>query len=460
MRLLAFAVSLCFLAVLSCATGRNPRTAGPSAASAPDLYGKVREYVASGDTEAAIEAFRAVVKAHPSDTETKIQFAHYLIASPTPGHLDEARALLADVLARFPGKPEAVYNLGLLEGATGNVGKEQGILEKLVADHPEEAAADATLGEIYLSKQDDKRAKAAFAAGLRHDPDNLAALMGEGDVYLDEGTNDAAIADFNRVIAEQPDFSFAYADRAHVEVRMDDLSSADRDLSTAIRLNPSYYWNYIDLGKLRLMFENDPDLALGDFSSAIKVDPGNFLGYVYRGGIYDDENKTKAAERDYRSILTLRPDYYFIYRPYATLLYMDKRWTEAAAYFQKASAADPTDHGPQFLALMCLQKAGEPDKAAAYLNSILPSLPRRSLFWDLARLYLDPSYETGFLLRLQQERSPDVQTRFLFYLAGYYELHGEVDLAQKYFFQVEGHHIEGMYEYRLNEWELSQYIKS
>ncbi len=448
------AAVLCFWCVVAIGCTTTESAKKPVTATKPDLYAEVAKWVAAGETEKAIVGFKELIAARPDDLRAQVEFARFLVTS---GRYEEASTVLASVLARSPEMVDAQYTLAMLEGATGNSEKEQAILEGIVAKHPENASANASLGQIYLAQQQVDRATASFQSSLRSDPNNVDALMGYGEILLQEGKGKEALAEFDRVIRREPSFSFAYAGRAQAKAELDDVKGAEEDLTKAISLNPGYYWHYIDRGKLRLILENDRSGALADFTKAIEIDPKNFLGYVYRAGLFDDEHKDDEALRDYRTLLSLRPDYYFAYRPYAILLFMKRDWDLAREYFVKAYIADPNDHGPQLLAAICLLEEGKKKEATQFLNLILPSIPRTSLFFDLARLLLDPSTAFSFVSMVQQEKNPAVQTRFLFYLACYYELQGRKDLAEKYFLQVQGHHFAGMYEYRLNEWELSKY---
>ncbi len=458
MRFAAAVLSLWTLVAIGCATTEiAKKPSAPPPAAKPDLYTEVARWVASGETDKAIAGFKELLADHPNDLKVRVEYARFLVAS---GRYSEARPVLAEVLARSPEMVDAQYTLAILEGESGNDAKEQAILEGIVAKHPENAGANATLGQIYLSEQQVARAKASFQSSLRSDPENVSALMGYGEVLLQEGAAKQALAQFDRVIHLQPGFSFAYSDRAQAEAELDDAKGAERDLTKAIELNPHYYWHYIDRGKLRLTMENDRGGALEDFTKAIEIDPKNFLGYVYRAGLFDAEHKINQALQDYRTLLSLRPDYYFVYRPYAILLYMKKDWSLANEYFVKAYLADPNDHGLQILAALCLLKEGKKQEAHQFLNSVLPSIPRTSLFFDLDRLFLDPGTEFSFVSEVQQEKNPVIQTRLLFYLACYYELQGNKNLAEKYFLDVESHHFVGMYEYQLNQWELSQFMET
>jgi len=87
---------------------------------------------------------------------------------------------------------------------------------------------------------------------------------------------------------------------------------------------------------------------------------------------------------------------------------------------------------------------------------MIAEVPHSSLFYGLARMYLDPAYDVYFINSLKQEKNPDVRTRMLFYLASFYELQGKNRLAEQYFVDVDSHPVEGMYEYRVNKWELEK----
>jgi tetratricopeptide (TPR) repeat protein len=264
---------------------------------------------------------------------------------------------------------------------------------------------------------------------------------------------------FDQAVKLQPGLSFAYGDRAEARLQTEDYHGAEADLTKAIQLAPGYYWHYIDRGRLRLQYGNNKKGALEDFKTAVKLNPSYFLGYVYLAGLYDDEKDYTDAGQYYKKLLELRPDYYFVYRPYAVILYMEKKWNLAREYFEKAHKAEPSDYGSQMFVVLTYMKEKNNLEATSYLKQMIAELPRDGLFYSLAKMYLDPSYDVYFINRMKEEKNPDVRTRMLFYLACFYELRGKAELAQQYFLDVESHPIEGMWEYPVNKWELENYRK-
>lgn len=427
----------------------------PKANAAPALK-QAADYLAAGDTANAIRVFQQLVQADPSNYGQQNQFARLLISA---GKLEEARTVLDPILAKHPENVDALYNMALLEDSRGNTKAERVYLEKIITKDPANANANASIGQLYLADNELEKASKAFEASLKSSPDNLTALIGEGNVLLQQNHPKKAETMFDRVIKLQPDFSFAYSDRAQAREANGDYSGAEADLTKAIKLNPGYYWHYIDRGKLRLQFENNRKGALADFTEAVKLDPNYFLGYVYLAGMADDAHNYGEAAKYYKKLLELRPDYYFVYRPYAILLYMQQKWDQARTYFEKAYRKDPTDHGLQMLVVLTYLQEKDNVDATAYLKRMLAELPSSSLFYGLAKMYLDPSYDVYYLNTLKQERNPDVRTRMLFYVACFYALHGKTTLAVQYFLDVNDHNVEGMYEYRINKWELEKYRK-
>lgn len=442
-------------ATLASSKGSDPAAAGSSSATASPSFAKAAQELQAGQIDAAINTFNALVEEHPNNIESQVQFARLLL---TAGRLAEAGTVLDRVIAHAPNDPGARYALALLAGAKGDTAKEQKLLEELVAGDPKSAEANATLGQIYLGQNETAKAQTAFRDSLAADPSNVTALLGEGEILLNVDQNPKlALARFNRAVEVQPTLSFGYADRAEAEAALDDIPAAEKDYTKAISLDPTYYWHYIDRGRFRLVSENNSVGALQDFSKAISLKPDYFLGYVYRAGLYEHLGDTNRALADYEKLLALRPDYYFAYRPYAILLYTKKDWKLSAEYFLKAAKADPRDFGLQFLPVITYMKEGQTSTATAYLTRLVSELPQGSMFYRLARLYLQPGSDAEFISYLQSIPNPDTRYRLLFYLACFYELHGKTDLAQRYFLDVQSHPVEGMYEYKLNEAELKDF---
>jgi tetratricopeptide (TPR) repeat protein len=234
-----------------------------------------------------------------------------------------------------------------------------------------------------------------------------------------------------------------------------DYQRADSDLGKAIDLDPGYYWHYIDRGRVRLLGLRDPEAAMEDFSKAVQIDPEYFYAYVYRGGIYDQADERTEAIADYLKVLDAKPDYFYIYAPLGVLFYMEARWDDAERYLRKAYEYDEQEHFYAYLIALAMLRDGDEAGARRYVERA--AFPRESLYYRLARLFLDPGSEGFVTGEVSREETVDLKMKALYVLAVYYQHTGRAVIAQRYFLEVEEKAFSGGFEQRLSTWELGRY---
>ena len=419
-----------------------------------DLYAGIREAMEAGNAELAITEFEYVSAQLPDDIGTKILFAGLLVAA---GKTVEGRMRLVEILEEQPGNIDALYNLSLVEGMEGHYEEQLGLLEKIIAENPEDPRLYAEMGGIYLSNDQVNRAREAFESSLFFDPENEAALLGYGRVMLRIGKPEESIIYFDKVIEQNPDSSFAYMDRSRAKVEITDYFGAERDLTSSIELGSDFYWNYIDRGRIRLLVLDNVSGALEDFDKAVEMDGDFFYAYIYRAGILDRLDRRQEAIEDYLKILESRHDYYYVYAPLAALLYMEERWKEARRYFRKAYDFEKIEYGYPLMVALAYKKEGLENESDRYLRSVVASIPRDTLAYQMTRLFLEPGYDAYMTGSLSRETDLLMKYKMLFYLGSYYLLNGNVTLAQKYLLEVEDQAGQDLFERRLAMWELERF---
>ncbi len=424
----------------------------PEEAVKEDVYEKIGMYVSLGDPEKAIEAFEEAYEQAPDSPEALLLYARLLMAA---GKIGDARETLSGILSADPGNLEAMYSLALIEGAAGREDEELRLLQEVVSVSPEHADANAAIGEIHLAHQRTERAKEAFLRSLQTDPKNLVALIGYGTVLMREKKAKEAESEFSKAIETAPEYPFAYVDRSKARIMNGDSVGALEDLTAAIKLDPSYYWNYIDRGKLYLMGIGDMKGALADFNTAIELDPGYFLAYAYRGRILDSMDRREEAIADYRAVLRLNPGYGPVREPLAVLLFAAGEWDEARLLFEELYGAEPEAYWYPLLVSLCHKRAGAESSSKRYLEKKISLLPRDSLYYHMARLYMEPGYDAFVVRAIDSEKDRVLKTQMLYYLGMHYLLQGKTALARRYFMQVGDERIPGLTESRLAAYELA-----
>jgi len=257
----------------------------------------------------------------------------------------------------------------------------------------------------------------------------------------------------SRAIENQPAYPFAYVDRSRARIAEQKLEGAEQDLSRAIELQPEYPWNYFDRGRVRVEL-GELEEARSDFSTAIEMMPEMFMSYIERGRVHDSLGNPRKAYQDYKKALELRPEYHPGYAPYGMYAFMQQDWDTATEMFRKAYENKQRRHSYALLSALSLKKAGREEEARSYIERILPEIPRDTLYYDMARYYVQPHGDSALLRKVERSEDRIVKAQLLFHLGALYEIEGEQRLAQTMFVEVQDQGGPAIIERRLAEWKL------
>jgi tetratricopeptide (TPR) repeat protein len=453
--LFVLAAGLSFIA-FGCA-GQSGQVPSGGAAEKPlpedeAVYAGVAYALSMEDPASAISALEEARKRDPDSLETKQLLVDVLLIAQM---FDEARALLNEILEKEPANQNALYSLALIESAKGNTPEQKKILTRILEVNPQNDRAQAALGEIFLREKKFAEAEKLFDQSLSANPVNIVALIGKGNTQLRQGKAGDAAKTLTQAIELEPDYPFTYTDRSKALAEAGNIAEAEADITKAIDLFPDFAWNYYDRGKLRANSGNTA-AALEDLNKAIEMDPDIKLAYLYRARILDGMNNIDSAYADYKKAQSLNPKYSYINLPLAILEYKKESWNQAAESFIKTANAEKDDPAYHLLVSLCYKNMGNEKKAADYMGKILGSLPRDSLFYHMARFYMQPSSDIFIIQQISAEKDKTLRARMLFYLAAQYKLQNRVPSAMTYFLEASGESARGYIENRLAEWELKK----
>ncbi len=419
----------------------------------PEVYEAISLSVQAGDPVAAISAYQEAEIADPDDPMTQVLLANlFLIA----GESEHAAAILEEVLDSDTENTEAMYLLSLIRGASDDTTRQRGLLDRILELDPGHTRARAALGELLLQGRSFRAAAAAFEQVIEDDPDNLVARVGLGNVYLRQRRYADAEEQLTAAIEIDPDNSFGYSDRARARALQYYLNAADSDLTVAIELDPDHYWHYIDRGRVRMESRRFP-AAVADFTAAISLDDELFLGYVLRAQANDALERIEDALVDYREALRRRPDYAPAFAPLGVILYMLEEYDSAADYLRRAFEREPRRYDLALLSALSLKSADRNREAVGFLNGIINTVPRDSLYYEMMRYYVQAAGESLVITRLRDSTDRTLRARMYFYLGARLELLGRVQTAQASFLEAEEKLQPGFIEQRLAAWRLRTY---
>ena len=368
--------------------------------------------------------------------------------------LDKAESILSEVLRKDGSNITALYYTSLIYNSRGDSENEKKVLQRIIildADNPD---VNVALGRIYMEEKNYSRAESLFKKVIS--PNNYIeeAVLGHAMVLLIQGKNDEALAQFNTVIENNPNNMIAYAQRARIKATRDDYRGAERDLDEAIRIDSDYMWNYFDRGRARL-YNGRFGSAAEDFTKVLSYDDSIFMAYIHRAQANEGMGRDNLALADYKKALEIREDYRRGFVPYALQLYRAGQWTEAAIYFINAYNIDAS---PEYLLLgaVSLIHANEKEMARKLITDNMNKIPRDNLFHHIARMYIDPPYETMVLNRLRDETDSFDAMQGMFYIAIYYDTIGKNVLSERYYIDIINSDFPESLEHKVANWKLQK----
>jgi tetratricopeptide (TPR) repeat protein len=196
--------------------------------------------------------------------------------------------------------------------------------------------------------------------------------------------------------------------------------------------------------------------ALEEFNRAINLEPDSFLAYVYSAGIKDDLGDYDGAEADYTALTRLKPEYYFAFEGLGFHKMRKGLWGEARDAFAEAYKQAPQEWTYAVLTAVTWMRAGRISDPRQFLEQALRRVQRETSPWYMLRLYHDLAGDNDVAIRIDREQNPDLKAKLLYYLAEYYDIRGNKNLADRYFLQVRELNRKYIPEWRLNEWALEK----
>ncbi|MFZ0243242.1 MAG: tetratricopeptide repeat protein [Desulfobacterales bacterium] len=201
--------------------------------------------------------------------------------------------------------PDAVVHIAFLYRDGGDTGQAVALLEKAVAENPDNAEFRYYLGTFYEEAEDYERAVATLGQAVRLDPEETRYLFRLGVAYDKGGRKQESIETMKSVIRLDPQdasalnyLGYTYADLGQ------NLAEAERLIQQALEIKPddgyitdSLGWVYYKMG--------DYPRALTVLKRAVELVPEDPVIREHLGDAYVQANDPKNALQAYKSALKL-----------------------------------------------------------------------------------------------------------------------------------------------------------
>ena len=371
------------------------------------------------------------------------------------GKAGEGRTIAERIVSEEPDNTEALYVLSTLESALGKEREQKAALERLLRIEPNHARALVALGDAALRARSLSTAASYYDRALAAEPDNGDALVGRAGVYRYQRNPKQAEALLNRAVELYPHWTRPLTDRARLYEGAGFYTDALNDLDRAQKIDGNDYWIAVDRGIVLVDLDRKEE-ALAEFNRAIAMDPAIFLPYVYSAGIKDDFGDFEGAERDYAILARLNPEYYYAFEGLGIHKMRKGLWAEARDNFMEAYKQSPDTTSYALLAALCWMRAGRLQDPRTFLAGALRRVNRDSLDYMMLRLYQDLNGDSDVAARLDREPDTALKAQMLYYLASYYDIRGNVVLANRFHAQVYQMGRQPLIEWRLNEMVMDE----
>jgi tetratricopeptide (TPR) repeat protein len=424
----------------------------PELTDTQSILERMGELLEEGDYQGALALFERIKSPDAESAGIKLLKVSVLLSA---GDGRGGRALTEEVISDDPQNTEALYILSKIEFAADKGKEQQALLEKILKIEPNNTDVLVDLGNISVRARSWKNAAGYFDKALQIQPENGGALLGRASVYRFNHDRKNAERLLNRAVELYPDWAEARHERARLLREWDNPRGALEDLDKAKALEPGSYFIAADRGNALNDLGRKRE-ALEEYQRAIDINPDIFVAYVYSSGIKFDLGDIDGAERDFSRLVTLRPDYYFAYEGLGMVKMRKRLWAEARDAFRECYKYAPKEWYYALLAAMNWMRAGKPGDPRQFLAQALRGLRRESPEWYLLRLYHDLSGDNDIAIRIDKEKNLDTKARMLFYLAHYYDIRGNKNLAGIYFLRVKELDRKAIPEWKLNEWAIEE----
>lgn len=291
----------------------------------------------AGQVESALNDMTEALGINPQDPNS-LQLDGDLLMKL--GRTGDAIDVFKKVLVIDPRSRFALTSLGYASRAAGNEHDAEKYFDQLAQDYPSSYVPFLALGDLYTARGDYKKAEVSYARGYALAPRNSLIVAGGMNAaieshnlalagnWLHRATEKMA-ADPKVMREKERYFSFMGDNRQSAEIGREVIKILPRDRDVAVYLGYDllHLEQYDELLALTTkymdVFPKDPDipllaghvakhkgqleLAVQDFTEALKRDPNMVTAYTNRGFAFNDLRQPEKAAADFEQAVKREP---------------------------------------------------------------------------------------------------------------------------------------------------------
>ncbi len=388
------------------AAGQNPARAHQSAAA----YAQPASDIGEADRALNEGRYGDVEKVlHGAPADDAVRASLRARAAQATGRDQDAEAILRAAVARHP-ISDAALDLALLMQRLGRRPEAQPVLERLAGlpDNPgfddllRAGRAARALGR-FKEANEDQRA----AVDLR--PEDAAANAAWGDLFLEKYNREDATRSYKAALAADARYVPALLGLARA-TSDDDFSAALTAVRKALEINPSAPDAHVLLASL-LLDAGYPDAARESIARALAVNPRTLEAHALTAAIAFLDGRTAEFDAAIGRALAIDKSYGEAFRVVAAQLAHHYRFDDAVTIARKAVATDPDDGRARAELGMDLLRTGDEDEARSVLKQAFDADPYDVVTYNLLAVLdtladFDTVRDGDLIVRFDPKESP------------------------------------------------------
>ncbi len=332
------------------------------------LLASAKEYLAKGDSNAAVIQLKNVLQQNPDQGEARLLLGGALLDKRDFASAEkELRRALE--LGQSPDVVLPLLGRAMIEqGEFGKLVSEFG--QRTLADADAQARFSTLIGDAHLRQGKTAEAGAAYAAALKARPDFGLARLGQALLAAIGGNRDEALRSTEAVITASPKLAEAYALKAELLAAGGARAEARKALELAVDANGAYLPARKALAQ-QLIGEKAFDQAAAQIEAARKVAHGDLSLTYLQGTLELEKGELQKARDSAAQLLKYAPEHVPTLVLAGAVELRSKQFATGEEYLRRALAKSPNHPVARRLLVGAYLQEGQPARALEALQPLL-----------------------------------------------------------------------------------------
>ena len=272
------------------------------------------------------------------------------------------------------------------------------LAQSAIDSNPKDAAAHNILGSDALANKDYNKALEEFKKACLYDSNNYIYFYNLGKSQYVLKKYSEAVQSFTSACKLNASFSQSRYNLGLAYLKLKNDTQALDSFRKAIDLNPRYEKAYLEQARL-LSKRGDYDGAASSYKKVIEINNVNTTALMEMGSAYYSCGKYSLSEESYLralSLMTPSANYTLTAFNLSTVLFDEKKYTDAVSYAKKAYSGINTIKDVKSQAniiynyALMLEKTGDLDNAITVYSEVLKTDPNHNKTRiNLGVMYMD-----------------------------------------------------------------------